>query len=504
MLKKTIFTLGLMSIVASGLLAESFTYKTYGGFSDAPGSFIGNPSDHYNSALDGPWWREGNFSDAGNIATNIPWGDQSSPNPPYNLKDMRSPHNAGTYPGKMWPAVSWGHPPRDPWALAAPFGGSSGIGVTGYGYPKGGSGHPITVGDSTTFAPLGSFTHVNGSLTFIGSAVRTIGWNVELYSGGVAILPEPRHYHFTLTQWETWARSTPCPRSQTGDINDTAWNDTHTPANFWDNSGKSGLGNIFVADGIIDGPEGCSDPFSFSYIPHGEGSDIKLEITPAGFLRDKFDYAGSTYEILYSGIYENNVGPGCTVTDYGRTANWDMACFNDPSPTLWSVEQQINVGYIRMQINKLDQGCTPGYWKQPQHLDDWTTPYNVNDSYAVIFGLDTTPAPAGVVNKYESYIGKNVYKKTVDESLKDDGIINLGEALWLEGNKKDANTDQYLQLIRTSTAALLNAANPEIDYLYSVGEIIAMVQDGFGSGDPVAIKDLFEKQNELGNNSVCE
>jgi hypothetical protein len=47
-------------------------------------------------------------------------------------------------------------------------------------------------------------------------------------------------------------------------------------------------------------------------------------------------------------------------------------------------------------------------------------------------------------------------------------------------------------------AALLNSANPDVNYKYSTEDIIAMVQYAYTTGEYELIKDLFADQNELG------
>jgi len=112
------------------------------------------------------------------------------------------------------------------------------------------------------------------------------------------------------------------------------------------------------------------------------------------------------------------------------------------------------------------EGCTPGFWKQ-QHVYSWVT-YKPEDSYEAVFGV----AVPG-------------------------GAPTLLEALGDGGGDIDA-------LLRHSTAALLNASNPDVDYAYTVANIIAMVQDAFATGDYEIVKDIFETENERGGSEdVC-
>jgi hypothetical protein len=106
------------------------------------------------------------------------------------------------------------------------------------------------------------------------------------------------------------------------------------------------------------------------------------------------------------------------------------------------------------------EGLTPGFWKQKQHFKYWfgfKTWYSYEDVFDVEIGQDKT----------------------------------LLQALSTGGGGMNA-------LLRHSVAALLNASNSEIDYKYTVNEVIAMVQEAFETGDFETTKDLFEAQNELG------
>jgi hypothetical protein len=109
-----------------------------------------------------------------------------------------------------------------------------------------------------------------------------------------------------------------------------------------------------------------------------------------------------------------------------------------------------------------DEGCTPGYWGRDQHLDSWVaTGYAPGDSFSTVFGVTATGNPT------------------------------LLQAVNTGGGGESA-------LLRHATAALLNAASPDVDYPYSVSEVISMVQQAYASGDFESTKDLFEAANEAG------
>ena len=99
------------------------------------------------------------------------------------------------------------------------------------------------------------------------------------------------------------------------------------------------------------------------------------------------------------------------------------------------------------------QGCTPGYWKN--HLASWpATGYATTDIFDTVFDTDYFNATFTLLN-------------AVNQG---GGAIN--------------------RLARHGTAALLSAAHPDVDYPYSVAQVINFVQGGFA--DPLV------QANELG------
>jgi hypothetical protein len=104
------------------------------------------------------------------------------------------------------------------------------------------------------------------------------------------------------------------------------------------------------------------------------------------------------------------------------------------------------------------EGCTLGYWKQSQHFDSWVG-YAPTDYYDVVFG-----------------VGPH---------------ITLLAALQSGGGGVYA-------LLRHSTAALLNASSPDVDYDLSVAQVISLVQSAFASGNFESAKNTLASFNEQG------
>ena len=106
------------------------------------------------------------------------------------------------------------------------------------------------------------------------------------------------------------------------------------------------------------------------------------------------------------------------------------------------------------------EGCTPGFWKQTQHFDSWTAPYEPTDQFSSVFE-DAFPG------------------------------MTLLDVLGQGGGDLNA-------LGRHTVAALLNGANPNVDYAYSASEVIQLFNDVFPGGVYEALKAQFSSANEQG------
>ena len=132
------------------------------------------------------------------------------------------------------------------------------------------------------------------------------------------------------------------------------------------------------------------------------------------------------------------------------------------------VEKLVRGEYLVRTPGAGDEGLTPGFWKNHTGaggapLAGWNNAgLSPQASYEALFGVDVpNSAPT------------------------------LLQALSANGGGVNA-------LLRHSAAALLNAADPYVDYYYSREQIISMVKQAFASRDYETVKDLFAARNELG------
>lgn len=123
-------------------------------------------------------------------------------------------------------------------------------------------------------------------------------------------------------------------------------------------------------------------------------------------------------------------------------------------------------------VERGGEGCTPGYWKQPQHFGNW--PVDIGYTFADAFDgfCDTDD---------------------VDLRNPESGTIcglTLLEALGTRGGGVNA-------LARHAAAAWLNAGST-VDFYYSQEEVESMVEAALMSGDYETVKDGLAEANEAG------
>jgi hypothetical protein len=114
-------------------------------------------------------------------------------------------------------------------------------------------------------------------------------------------------------------------------------------------------------------------------------------------------------------------------------------------------------------------GCTPGYWKQPQHFGSWDgTGYERTNTLVEVFGEYALPG-------------------------------NLLQALSFRGGNSSDGAKQIL--LRAAVAAILNAGHPEINYPLEDTVIVNAVKQALQSGERVKMLDLagdLDDENNLG------
>ena len=259
----------------------------------------------------------------------------------------------------------------------------------------------------------------------------------------------------------------------TASLGDFVWHDMyHDPGHLVDgiqDAGESGIEDVIVnlldGDGVVLNST-TTDSSGYYEFTGLEAGTYVVEISPDNFL------PGGVLEGWYATLQDAG-------TDDAVDSDGDLDTHRSGPVTLDTGEHNPtnDFGFFRTPAIDIEkyvkplvgpsggEGLTPGFWKQSQHLDAWVG-FSPSDSYEAIFGVDVPCSDP-----------------------------TLLQALWSGGGGVNA-------LLRHSTAALLNAAHPNVEYAFTQAEIIAMVQSAFATGDYENVKDQFEAENERGADLV--
>lgn len=141
--------------------------------------------------------------------------------------------------------------------------------------------------------------------------------------------------------------------------------------------------------------------------------------------------------------------------------------FGGGPTVVWSAGTSANLASA--EFKNLPKGKSPGWWKHKT----WPTPYQESDTFYSIFGSHfpengvTSPNP----NKVFSIGGSNV--KLMD--------ITLGHCIKNNSDLNNKNNACAYHVV----AALLNAADSNINYPYSPAGVIAIFNYGYTVGHPL-------------------
>lgn len=168
------------------------------------------------------------------------------------------------------------------------------------------------------------------------------------------------------------------------------------------------------------------------------------------------------------------------------------AVFTLSSRPVWASNCTIS-GMMSGNLSKPQEkcdGCTPGYWKQCQHLDSWVaTGFKPWDSFNTVFGVthykDSKGKPYTLLDVMGGVSGSLSRDKTCPA---------------LPGDYKNRPMDKdplSPNLGFHAVAALLNAAHPNVNFGYTAGEIIDLFRSNYLT-KPGALKDSLAMLNERG------
>lgn len=145
------------------------------------------------------------------------------------------------------------------------------------------------------------------------------------------------------------------------------------------------------------------------------------------------------------------------------------------------------------QPHEICGGCTPGYWKQCQHLDSWTaTGFSPDDIFNTVFG----------VSQYVNPQNNHPYTLLQVMGLNGNGNCTPDTQQPNCSAKPHGNAIGNMGCDPVSTnlgfhavAALLNAAHPSVNFGYTSGELITLFQNTYLT-NPEKLKNSLVMLNE--------
>ncbi len=256
----------------------------------------------------------------------------------------------------------------------------------------------------------------------------------------------------------------------TASIGDRIWADAN--GNGIQDTGEASVAGVVVnlvnAAGatIATRTTGSDGLYLFDNLTPGDYRvDVNLASLPSGYVVTTRNASGST------ALNDSDADPTTGRTAYTTLESgesdrsWDIGI--KARSVGIDIEKLVHVEYTTPAASAPAEGLTPGFWKNHTGaggapLSGWPeTGLSPSASYEALFGVDVpNSAPT------------------------------LLQALSANGGGVEA-------LLRHSAAALLNAANPYINYQYTTAQVITMVKSAFASGDFETTKNLLAKQNEL-------
>lgn len=139
-------------------------------------------------------------------------------------------------------------------------------------------------------------------------------------------------------------------------------------------------------------------------------------------------------------------------------------------------------------------GCTPGYWSKCQHLDSWAaTGFKPNDKFNTVFGVTqyVNPKNNQPYTLLECLGLRGNGSCSPDPQQPDCSIKSTGLAIGNMGcDPVSVNLGFH------AVAALLNAAHPNVNYGYTVGELTALFRSNLHRASQ--LKDSLAMLNERG------
>jgi len=232
------------------------------------------------------------------------------------------------------------------------------------------------------------------------------------------------------------------------------------------------------------------------------GNIFLIDIQPLGLFASLDDLPGSSCSCADSeGIFSP------------ENCNQFMGDFTDsPEMVCEELALALNGGTQMYGDTPLEtQGCNADIWLNnqfdPASSSIWPSGYSPNYSFNEIFQVIITlpveeDIPLEPLENITSSDTETVEDEVatslavnIENSNSNNGL-NLAEVLELQGTPLN-------DLLRESVSAILNAAHSEIDYPYTVAEIITMTQIALANEEYDETVIILKEANGIGNTPIC-
>jgi uncharacterized repeat protein (TIGR01451 family) len=238
---------------------------------------------------------------------------------------------------------------------------------------------------------------------------------------------------------------------------------------------------MVVKDGPVTASVGDTVTYSFAITNNGSSDSPSLILD-------------SVTDTLLGDLTATAAANGCSSLAWGASCNFTSDYtiqFGDPDP----LPNTVTVHYHpdgfpndifdddshSIDLVELFEGCTPGFWKN--HPEEWAVYLPGQTVGSVFAGVNQNPYING------SGIG-------------DMSQFSLLQGLSFQGGNNTKGAAEIL--LRAAIAAILNQANPDVDYESPVGaDIIGAVNAALDTKDRATIISL-ASQLDFANNGICE
>jgi hypothetical protein len=240
----------------------------------------------------------------------------------------------------------------------------------------------------------------------------------------------------------------------TASISNFVWEDIDTDGK--QDEGEPGIEGVVV--NLYDSLGGflatrTTDSTGFYIFDNLEQGEYYLEfIPPEGYSFSPTDSSDDEHDS------DADINTGLTAIIYLETGEYD---------------DTVDAGLYQSLVLEAE-GCSHGYWKVSVHWDDWvgfTTDQILNEVFSF---------PADI-----SEVGLLTFIQAMEFTDNGGGLIGKTKILMVQ-----------------AVPAILNAAHPDVNYPFSLDEVITETNAALASLDPVIIEDLknlFDQYNNLGS-----